>query len=97
MRYQIISYESEMKPASPATATASGNGIIAIPAWPPVSRSKSDDFAARGVRRYRIKTLPPITALITAATATDPDIPRVRIVNCAAAKQAVADPRVFTK
>ena len=85
-----------MKPASPEISTASGNGIMPEPVWT-LSSCTTADGAGERLRMYRIKTATPMVPLMAAAIATDPDMPRARIVSSAATKQAVADPSVLTK
>src|SRR4051794_25101170 len=87
-----------MKPARPATSTASGNGINPLREWPLASPSISGAWGTwPDFRNDNTRTPAPIAPLIAAATATDPDIPRVRMVTSAATKQAVAEPNVLTK
>src|SRR5262249_13363854 len=85
-----------MKPATPDSVIASGNGSIAAPFAGSGAATSSPLGAA-----FRKKGLaPPETPTITlsaAARTVDFAIPRYGIANHAATKHATADPSVFTK
>jgi hypothetical protein len=98
MRYQTISYESEMKPAIAAKAAPSPGASMGCRGEKAGSCGSSANFERTGRKRHPKSSAPTPTITLTAAAVwTVPLIISTGIVNLTAARQAKADPTVFTK
>src|SRR6266481_8027982 len=91
----------EMKPAIAARTIATpkrspGRGAFAAYVAPPSPEAPAAVARPRHLKCIT-RTAPATSVFNAAATSTEPDIPRYRIVTSAAAKHATAEPSVFTK
>src|ERR1035438_354596 len=89
-----------MNPERPTRPSAIGKGNSPLARPPARSASETGPasrLAALRVSRWDKSAAVPTVKLMPAAHATHPDSPSHRIRKAAAARQAIADPRVFTK
>src|SRR5437868_2821521 len=85
-----------MKPAAATRNIPKPKGMARVCDELTGSIGVADAERADATRACNSRAVSPTTALNTAANLTQPDSPRKRIRNSAAAKQAIAEPKVFT-